>query len=417
MKINSQISLRIVTGLLALLIGVADSFALIIPNNCPTSVTASSYLFKALENTTVDLIWSEEIALEVAKEFASKKNIDPATITIKKINGGGANNFIYAIKQNSTAVFIIKGVKEDEARQWTVVQADEKLQQVVNYNANGVAQIILNLAVPGSTEKIYTYSSKDKNNAIKTKYFIFMSMAKGEEFRELATKYWKAAQDNPSLKEEYLLKLKTMFYQAGSQMSQFHKEYAGEMAFTTENPATIKTIINDDLHWENLFYDPDAATLSVIDNAEMATSIVNPMSLNRELWGFYNIPVMRWQSPLKSGRTPKLPAVEIGTLIRAYLSGFASTFTNPEAAYNNMKEALIISNEYRISYLDKWETTIQLPKEDENEPNGWKYDNITRSGSCETGNWQSHITSQRDNYNAKEINKISQILNKGYFTN
>ncbi|MBI2786688.1 MAG: hypothetical protein HYX60_10500, partial [Legionella longbeachae] len=389
MKIKSKILLQIMTALLALLIGLTDSTAFTTPNSCPTSVTASSYHFNALKST-VNLVWSEETALKVAQEFASKKQIDPSTISIKKLNGGGAKTFIYMIKQNNTPVFIIKGITEDEAKQWTVVQADKKLQDVIDKNTNGIAQIILNIAVPGSTNKIYTYSGKDIYGTIKTRYFIFMSMAKGMEFRELATKYWKIAQENPSLKEEYLLKLKKMFYQAGSQMSQFHKEYAGEMAFLTENPANIKTIINDDLHWENLFYDPETEILSVIDNAEMATSIVKPMSLNRELWGFYNIPIMRWQSPLKNDHTLKIPAKEMGTLIRAYLSGFANAFPNPEAAYNNMKEALIIANNYRISYLEAWATNIQLPQEDKNEPNSWKYDNITRSGSCETGNWTSH---------------------------
>ena len=221
MKINSKISLRIITGLLALLISVANSSALTTPDSCPTKVTASPYQFKALANTTVDLVWSEETALEVAKEFASKNHIDPATITIKKINGGGANNFIYAVKKNGMGIFIIKGIREDEARQWSVVQADEKLQQIVNDATQNVARIVLNLAVPGTTNKIYTYNGKDINGFSQKQYFIFMSMAKGEDFRELAARYWKMAQENPSQKEEYLLKLKTMFYQAGSQMSRF----------------------------------------------------------------------------------------------------------------------------------------------------------------------------------------------------
>jgi hypothetical protein len=414
MKINSKVLGQITTFWLALIIGLSNSAALPLPNKCPTQVTASTYQFDALKNTTVDIIWNEEVALEVAKEFATKKLLDPATITVKRINSGGANNFIYAIKQNDIPIFIIKGIKEDEARQWTVVQADKQLQHVVDNNNPRQAQIILNIAVPGSTNNIYTYNGKDKYGVVKTHYFIFMSTAKGQDFRALATKYWSMAQKNPSQKEDYLLKLKTMFYKAGSQMSQFHKAYLGELAFSIDDPAHIKTLIHDDLHWENLFYDPDTDTLSVIDNAEMATSIINPMSLNRELWGFYNIPIMRWQSPLKNA--PKLPAHVIGTLIRTYLSGFASTFSNPEVAYNTMQEAIITSNEYRIAYLELWGTNIQLPSEDEGEPNGWKYDDITRTGSCETGNFHSHIISQRDNYNAEEIKEITRVLNEGYIT-
>ncbi|RUR12495.1 serine kinase [Legionella sp. km772] len=279
----------------------------------------------------VTKVWSQDVALYVAKRFAAENGLNAKDVSVKKLNAGATNHFIYLIFIDNQMKFVLKGLgTQNEAEALYNLQHYSKIPEI--QNNPGAATITLSKLI----------NSYKVSNDGKTYYFAILEAAQGKELFKIMTA--------ELIEHKDLNSLKNIFYHIGQQTSELHKTIVGTERFTT--PRNLVSVIHDDLHPENTFYDGETNHFSLIDNESMGDSITNPMPLIRELYGFYEVPIIRWPSEkITIDLLKDADPHDIAAIYHEYILGAASVYQNAEEAKKILTEVIIRLNDMSIAFL------------------------------------------------------------------
>jgi hypothetical protein len=280
---------------------------------------------------TITKVWSPEVALYVAQKFAAENGDNEQSVSVTKLNAGATNNFIYLVFIEKQLKFVLKGIgAKEEAEALLLLQENAQIKNLENNPA--AAKVCLSKAV-------HYYKTTDTRNIY---YFTVLEAAQGKELFKIMT--------DALLNTKDISKLSDIFYDAGKQISELHKTLVGFDRFIT--PEQMMTIIHDDFHPENTFYDLGAKKFSLIDNESMAHSITHPMPIVREIYGLYEVPVIRWPSEKISVDLLKdADAHDIATIYIELIKGMASVYQNPNAAASVFTRQIIALNNKSLAFL------------------------------------------------------------------
>ncbi|MFO8734001.1 serine kinase, partial [Legionella pneumophila] len=143
--------------------------------------------------------WDQDVALYVAKRFAVENSFDESEITVKKLNAGATNHFIYLMFINNELKFVIKGLgTEKEAEALFALQNYSKIPDIQN---NPQAATV-------TLSKIIN-SYRVKNDS-RTYFFAILEAAQGKELFKIMT--------YELLQHKDINTLKDVFYRIGQQM-------------------------------------------------------------------------------------------------------------------------------------------------------------------------------------------------------
>ena len=285
--------------------------------------------------------WEPEVALYVARHFATDKGYDEQSVSVKKLNAGAANHFIYLLYIDHQLKFVIKGLSsKKEAESLLALQNYPKIQEVKN-NADA-AKVCL-------SQLIQYYQVKNDANVY---YFAILEAALGEDLFKMMT--------YELLQNKDINKLKDIFYHMGQQISELHKSLVDP--YQLISPINILTVIHDDFHPEDIFYHDEANLFSLIDNESMGLSISNPLPIVREIYGLYEIPIIRWPSEkITIDLLKEADPHDIASIYIELIMGMASVYQNPEEAKVVFNDTIIELNHMAIAYLtDKYSETWML---------------------------------------------------------
>lgn len=275
--------------------------------------------------------WGPDIALFVAQKFVSENGIEQR-VSVSKLTAGSRNNFIYLVFIDNQIKFVIKGLySRDEASMLSDLQHSTKIRKAENNM--GAAKVCL-------TKLVQSYKATDDNNQIY--YFAILEAAQGNQLFKIMT--------NELLNTKDINNLKDIFFDTGRQISELHKSIVGSDEFVS--PRSIITMIHDDLHQENIFYDPETKKVSLIDNETMGESIHNPLPIYRELYGLYEIPIIRW--PTEKNNIDLLKDADPHDIAAIYIElvkGMASVYQNSKDATAVFIDKMIELNNKAIAYL------------------------------------------------------------------
>lgn len=283
--------------------------------------------------------WEPEVALYVAKHFASANGFNEQNIFVTKLKAGAANNFIYLVFIDNQMKFVIKGLSTaKEAKALLELQNYSKLQNIQNNEE--AATVCL-------SKLIQSYKA---NNDAKTYYFAILEAAQGKELFKIMS--------YELLQNKDLNKLKDIFYNIGRQTSELHKSIVGSDQFIS--PRNLLTVIHDDFHPENTFYNIENNKFSLIDNDSIGESISNPLPIIREIYGIYEVPIIRWPSEkitidlLKDADPHDIASIYIELII-----GMASVYQDSKDAKTVFISSIIDLNNMAIAFLkdnysDSW---------------------------------------------------------------
>lgn len=276
-------------------------------------------------------VWNPEVALYVAKKFAVENGYDAQKTTVTKLNAGATNNFIYLVHIDKQLKFVLKGIgAKDEAEALLLLQEDAQIKSLEN---NPLAAKVC------SSKAVHYYETTDTGHVY---YFAILEAAQGKELFKIMT--------DALIKTKDINSLSDIFYDAGKQISELHKTLVGLERFIS--PEHMKTIIHDDFHPENTFYDLGTKQFSLIDNESIAHSIAHPMPVIREIYGIYEVPIIRWPSEkitvdlLKDG-----DAHDIATVYIELIKGMASVYQDPKAAASVFTRQIIELNTKSLAFL------------------------------------------------------------------
>ncbi|MCX7117728.1 MAG: serine kinase [Legionellales bacterium] len=276
--------------------------------------------------------WEPDVALYVAQHFAAENGFNEQDVSVTKLKAGAANNFIYFVFIDNQMTFVIKGLSsEREADALLALQNYPKLQAIQN-NAKAATVCLSKL--------IQFYQVKNDAHIY---YFAILEAAQGQELFKIM--------NDELLQHKDLNKLKDIFYRMGQQISELHKSVVGDDQFIS--PRNLATVIHDDFHPENTFYTIETNRLSLIDNESMGVSIANPLPIAREIYGLYEIPIIRW--PSEKVTIDILKAADphdIASIYIELINGMASVYQNPDDAKNLFLKTIIELNNMAIAFLE-----------------------------------------------------------------
>lgn len=299
-------------------------------------------------SSKVTKIWDPEVALYVAKHFASANGFNEKNVSVTKLKAGAANNFIYLVSVDNQIKFVIKGLAtKKEATSLLALQNYPKMQEIQN-NA-GAATICL-------SKLIQFYQVKNDRY---TYYFAILEAAQGKELFKIMS--------YELLQNKDLNKLKDIFYTIGRQTSELHKSIIG--ADHLISPRNLLSVIHDDFHPENTFFNTKTNRFSLIDNDSMGESISNPLPIVREIYGIYEVPIIRWPSEkITIDLLKDADPHDIASIYFELIMGMASVYQNSQDAKIVFIDAIIDLNNMAISFLrDKYSESWMLDPTDKNE--------------------------------------------------
>lgn len=283
--------------------------------------------------------WEPEVALYVAKHFASANGLDEQNISVTKLKAGAANNFIYLVFIDNQMKFVIKGLSTaKEAKALLELQNYSKLQNI--QNNEGAATICLSKLI----------QSYQVNNDRRTYYFAILEAAQGKELFKIMS--------YELLQNKDLNKLKDIFYNIGRQTSELHKSIIGTDQFIS--PRNLLTVIHDDFHPENTFYNIGTNKFSLIDNDSIGESISNPLPIVREIYGIYEVPIIRWPSEkITIDLLKDADPHDIASIYIELIMGMASVYQDSKDAKTVFISSIIDLNNMAIAFLkdnysDSW---------------------------------------------------------------
>ncbi|HAU1295884.1 TPA: serine kinase [Legionella pneumophila] len=275
--------------------------------------------------------WDQDVALYVARRFAAENGFDEKEITVKKLEAGATNHFIYLMFINNQLKFVLKGLgTEKEAEALFALQNYSKIPDIQNNPQ--AATVTLSK----------TINSYEVKNDRKTYYFAILEAAQGKELFKIMT--------YELLQHKDINTLKDVFYRIGQQTSELHKTIIGHDQFIT--PRDLVTVIHDDFHPENTFYNLETNVFSLIDNESMGDSITNPLPIIRELYGFYEVPIIRWPSEkITVDLLRDADPHDIASIYYDFVLGMASVYHDSQDAKRVLIEAIIDLNNMAIAFL------------------------------------------------------------------
>lgn len=121
-----------------------------------------------------------------------------------------------------------------------------------------------------------------------TRYFSLLQTARGQSLHHHLKEFGKLASTREMDSAEFISALTNMkhtFYRIGYAMSLLHQKYASPES--KKKFARKKTFLHGDLHSENLFYDSETDTVTLIDNETFALSLKRPSSGINDIVEFY----------------------------------------------------------------------------------------------------------------------------------
>lgn len=275
--------------------------------------------------------WEPEVALYVAKHFAVDLGYDPQGVSVTRLKAGATNNFIYLVFIDNHLKLVIKGIgSRQEAYSLLALQNYTKLPEIQNNSE--AATICLS--------KLINYYKATNDGKIY--YFAILEAAQGKELFKLMT--------TELLQTKDINKLKTIFFNIGRQTSELHKIIVGRERFTT--PKNLISVIHDDFHPENTFYNIETGKFSLIDNDSMGETISSPRSIMREIYGIYEVPVIRWPSEkITIDILKDADPHDIASIYFELILGMASVYQDPQTAKNQFLDSIIHLNTLAISFL------------------------------------------------------------------
>lgn len=275
--------------------------------------------------------WDTEVALYVAKHFASANGLDEQNISVTKLKAGAANNFIYLVFIDNQMNFVIKGLSTaKEAKALLELQNYSKLQNI--QNNEGAATICLSKLI----------QSYQVNNDRKTYYFAILEAAQGKELFKIMS--------YELLQNKDINKLKDIFYNIGRQTSELHKSIIGTDQLIS--PRNLLTVIHDDFHPENTFYNIETNKFSLIDNDSVGESISNPLPIVREIYGIYEVPIIRWPSEkITIDLLKDADPHDIASIYIELIMGMISVYQDPQDAKIVFINTIIDLNNMAIAFL------------------------------------------------------------------
>ncbi|QLZ69507.1 hypothetical protein FOLKNPGA_02301 [Legionella sp. PC1000] len=296
----------------------------------------------------VTKIWDPEVALYVAKHFAAANGFNEQNVSVTQLKAGAANNFIYLVYIDNQMKFVIKGLSsKKEAESLFALQNYSKLEAIQNNPE--AATICL-------SKLIQYYKVKNDNNIY---YFAILEAAQGKELFKIMS--------YELLQNKDINKLKDIFYTIGRQTSKLHKSIIGAEQFIS--PRNLRSVIHDDFHPENTFYNIETNIFSLIDNDSMGESISNPLPIVREIYGIYEVPIIRWPSEkIKIDLLKDADPHDIASIYFELIMGMASVYQNHQDAKNVFIHSIIGLNNMAIAFLkDKYSESWMLYPTDKNE--------------------------------------------------
>ncbi len=305
------------------------------------------YDFKEM-SPKVTKYWEPEIALYVAKRFVSEQGLDDKKVTVKKLNAGASNHFIYLVFIDEQMKFVLKGVgTRKEAESLLALQNYSKIPEI-EQNPKA-AKVTL-------SKLVNLYQSKHDSN---TYYFAILEAAQGKELFKIMT--------YELLEHKDINKLKDVFYSIGQQTGELHKSIVSPDPLIS--PRDLVSVIHDDFHPENTFYDLGATTFSLIDNESMGDSVANPLPLIREIYGFYEVPIIRWPSEkIKIDLLKDADPHDIASIYYEFIIGMASVYQDSEDAKKMYVNSIVELNTMAIAFLkDRYSESWMIYPSDKNE--------------------------------------------------
>lgn len=309
--------------------------------------TIKRYDFGNISNK-VTKSWDPEVALYVAKQFASEHGFNEQNVSVTKLKAGAANNFIYLVYIDNQMKFVIKGLSSrNEAEALLALQNYPKMQEIQNNTE--AATVCLSKLIR------FYYVKNDRT----IYYFAILEAAQGKELFKVMS--------YELLQNKDINKLKEIFYNIGRQISELHKSIIGADQFIS--PRNLLSVVHDDFHPENTFYNVETNILSLIDNESMGDSISNPMAIVREIYGIYEVPIIRWPSEkITIDLLKDADPHDIASIYFELIMGMASVYQNPQDAKAVFINAIIDLNNMAIAFLkDRYSESWMLYPGDKNE--------------------------------------------------
>lgn len=275
--------------------------------------------------------WNQDVALYVAKRFAAENGLDPNDVTIKKLNAGATNHFIYLMFIDNQMKFVLKGLgSKNEAELLFALQNYPKIPEIQNNPAAATLTL---------SKLINSYKVSGELNSY---YFAILEAAQGKELFKIMA--------DELLQHKDINTLKEMFYRIGQQTSELHKTIIGAEHFIT--PRNLSSVIHDDFHPENSFFNIETNTFSLIDNESMGDSIAHPLPLIREIYGFYEVPIIRWPSEKVSIDLLKdADPHDLASIYYEFILGAASVYQDSKDAKKVYVDTIIKLNNMSIAFL------------------------------------------------------------------
>ena len=292
--------------------------------------------------------WEPEVALSVAKHFAAANGSNDQNVSVTKLRAGAANNFIYLVFIDNQMKFVIKGLSsKKEAEALFALQNYPKMQDIQNNTE--AATVCLS--------RLIRYYRVDNDNH--TYYFAILEAAQGKELFKIMS--------NELLQHKDINKLKDAFYKIGHQTSELHKSIIGADKFIS--PRNLVSVIHDDFHPENTFYSIETDKFSLIDNESMGESISNPLPVIREIYGFYEVPIIRWPAEkITIDILKDADPHDIASIYFEFIMGMASVYQDHQDAKIVFINTIIDLNNMAIAFLkDKYSASWMLYPSDKNE--------------------------------------------------
>lgn len=305
------------------------------------------YDFGAL-SPKVTKAWNQDVALYVAQRFAAENGFNAKDVSVKKLNAGATNHFIYLMFIDNQLKFVLKGLgTKNEAEALLALQNYSKIPDIQNNPAAATLTL---------SKLINSYEVKNDWNIY---YFTILEAAQGKELFKIMT--------YELLQHKDLNTLKNIFYRIGQQTSELHKTIIGAEHFIT--PRNLVSVIHDDFHPENTFYSIETSKFSLIDNESMGDTISDPLPITREMYGFYEVPIIRWPSEKISIDLLKdADPHDIASIYYEFILGAASVYQNSQDAKRVFIDAIIDLNNMAIAFLkDRYSESWMYSPNDKHE--------------------------------------------------
>ena len=176
------------------------------------------------------------------------------------------------------------------------------------------------------------------------KYFALIKAARGEPLLKL-------------LQNEPVDNIRGIFFAVGKALGFFHLKF---MDWATEAVAGsvgnfkdfYKTIVHGDAHLNNIFYDKEKGTTSLIDIETMAYSLDKKYSISVDLERLYNLPIYIWgQYNGCSANKTRDDCSKIIAAYRALFRGYIDAFPVDKQAQLKIYIKMFLEHHHKITFI------------------------------------------------------------------